>query len=618
MANFLVVVDPDPARREAYCTRVRPLLAPVDGLVTQTIGAGACAVLWAAGPRAPIDHAVDGDTLAAIWGRAVPVGATTPVTARDAADAWATVGAGIPPVWDGYFAAITYDPRRGLVVGADILGYFPVYWWHRDGVTLVGASPELFRHHPLFQLEVDPMGLAAILLVMHSIRGRTLLKGVQRLTEGHLLHVPADAGPQERLQYRMPYSTTYYDWPIVEHLNVVDEALENCMRRQIPDEPTGMLLSGGLDSRVLAGFLKRRGNPTTALTFGLPSDFEADCAAKVASTMGFTHRVEKIELEPAIPCAERHAQWCHLVSGFSSIASWNSRDDLSTLPPYFVAGYALDTAMAAGYTGRSYDPETRTMSWDNYSKHVLAWGLGVDRLRRMLRPEIFGQAVDENLAMLRETYDGYSEFPSKRHWIFGMLNRMRFHVAQPSWIYSFASWPVLPVLDQHFLEVIGGLPPATVGYRRAQFDLVKTRFPELARLPLDRNSGNRLPIEPAWYDLLRQRIEWRARPLLARLPGTAKERRYYHRLYSLDSPGWREIRRHAAPHVPNLDALFHADELAEYVPAPDVPIPLTDTFGEASGRKLILGLALWSRDHLGSDQTSSPQARSTVRCTAAS
>src|SRR5690606_5456984 len=130
------------------------------------------------------------------------------------------------------------------------------------------------------------------------------------------------------------------------------------------------------------------------------------------------------------------------------------------------------------YTGRSYDPETRTMSWDNYSRHVLAWGLGVERLRKLLRSDVFGDAVDENLAILRETYDGYSEYQSKRHWMFGMLNRMRFHVAQPSWIYSFASWPVLPVLDQHFLEVIGGLPPASVGYRRIQFDLVKSRFPE--------------------------------------------------------------------------------------------------------------------------------------------
>ncbi len=611
MANFLVIVDSDAARRARVCARVRPEIAPLPGLTTRELGAGDCAVLWAAGQRAPVDYQTFEDGLSVIWGRALPAGKSKAVTAKDVSAEWSTVPHLIPAPWDGYFAAMTYDPARGLVVGGDILGYFPLYWWSCGDATLVGSSPELFRHHPLFSAELDPTGLAGILLVAQSVGGRTLMKDVRRLEYGHLLHAAGIQNAMELEQYRMPCSTAYYDWPFTEHLTMLDEALDQCVRRQIASGPNGVLLSGGLDSRLLAGFLARQRRPVSALTFGVSTDFEAQCATKAAKTLGFNHRVADVDLHPAVECAERHARWFHVATGFNSIEYWNARAHVEQLPPYFTCGYALDTAMAPGYTGRSYSPETRTMSWDNYSRHVLAWGVGVDRLRRLLRREVFGDALEENLEVLRSSYDGFSEYPSKRHWMFGMLHRMRFHVAQMPWMFSFASWPVVPVLDQRFLEVLAGMPPATLGYRRAQLELVSTRFPELARLPLDRNSHNNLPIVPAWHHLLRHRVESKVRPWLARLPQRNVERRYYHRVYNLDSPGWRAIREHAAPHVEQMEWLFHRDALTEYLPAPDVPIATTDVFAESSGRKVLLGVSLWARDYLG-DGASSQRAGSTA------
>ena len=154
--------------------------------------------------------------------------------------------------------------------------------------------------------------------------------------------------------------------------------------------------------------------------------------------------------------------------------------------------------------------------------------------------------------------------------------------------------------------------------RRAELELTSTRFPELARIPLDRNSHNRLPIVPAWHDLLKQRVEHCLGPWLARVPLPRLERRYYHRVYNLESPGWHAIREHTAPHVQRLEGLFHREVLAEYLPAPDVHIATTDIFADSSGRKLLMGLSLWARDYLGDGAISSPHARSTVRCTARS
>ena len=213
MANFVVVIDSDGPRRSQYCTRIRPLIAPMEGLNEQESGVGDCSVVWAVGPRAPIDSRQTNEEIAVMWGRALPVGQSEPVSAAGVCAAWQKASVEIPAPWDGYFAAMWYSPGRGLIVGGDILGYFPLYYWSGSGVTLVGSSPELFRHHPCFHAELDPAGLAGILLVAQSVGGKTLLKGVRRLDWGHLLHVDPEGCATELLQYRMPDSTTYYDWP---------------------------------------------------------------------------------------------------------------------------------------------------------------------------------------------------------------------------------------------------------------------------------------------------------------------------------------------------------------------------------------------------------------------
>ena len=76
------------------------------------------------------------------------------------------------------------------------------------------------------------------------------------------------------------------------------------------------------------------------------------------------------------------------------------------------------------------------------------------------------------------------------------------------------------------------------------------------------------------------------------------ERRRYVRLYDLNGPGWRAIRRDAEPYRRRLAGLFVPEVLNECLPPPDVTIALGDPIIDSTGPKLLLGLLLWSRDHL--------------------
>jgi asparagine synthase (glutamine-hydrolysing) len=76
------------------------------------------------------------------------------------------------------------------------------------------------------------------------------------------------------------------------------------------------------------------------------------------------------------------------------------------------------------------------------------------------------------------------------------------------------------------------------------------------------------------------------------------ERRFYHRIYDLNRPGWRAVRRLAEPHRERLSPFFQMDVLAELLPPPDTRILVRNPIGDAFGLKMLLGFMLWSADHL--------------------
>jgi asparagine synthase (glutamine-hydrolysing) len=156
---------------------------------------------------------------------------------------------------------------------------------------------------------------------------------------------------------------------------------------------------------------------------------------------------------------------------------------------------------------------------------------------------------------------------------------------------------VLPILDRTVLEVMSSLSPSSLVSRRAQDEILRRRFPDLARLPLDRNSVDTLPLQPSIGQRILHRVRRAVEPIRRHVPLTL-ERRYYHRMYDLNGPGWVAVRRLAEPHRERLSGLFDMDVLRKLVPPPDTPIVVQNTIGDTFGTKMLLGLMLWSADHI--------------------
>src|SRR6185436_9204884 len=98
--------------------------------------------------------------------------------------------------------------------------------------------------------------------------------------------------PREVLQYAIELNRASHDVPVEEVALRVHDAFVEAARRHVPTAvPHTMLLSGGLDSRLIAGVLARQGVPLSAITRGAPTDLDYRCARTVTRRLRMPHQL---------------------------------------------------------------------------------------------------------------------------------------------------------------------------------------------------------------------------------------------------------------------------------------------------------------------------------------
>jgi asparagine synthase (glutamine-hydrolysing) len=606
MANFLVIIDPDEQRRSRFIQTIEPLLPPIPDLITDSCSWGDVHACWAAASTAPMSYVADEAGMSILWGEALERDTPARLDASRLRELWAS--STHPPCFDGFYCGVVYHPTSGLKVGADLIGSFPVYYYCEQDVVMVASSPELFKYHPLFKKAFNPAGLVGILLTNGVFNGQTLFKNVRRLEAGYLFIWTAQLGGKEILQYYIPaHYAVEPEWlaslPFAEQIDTFAKSIDQAIARLAPRElPHSFLLSGGLDSRILAGFIHRQGIPTQALTLGRGSDFDVEGAAAVARTLGFEHHTGKIRFADYPAYAESLVKWEHLSNGCNRFMFQGFNPHLKRLAPRFIAGFSIEVMM--GGKGASCMPVHHTCDMDTmfdmfWQKGINNWGLSPEILEKLFRKDVFGSLVQDTVEEIKQAYYSYSDNDFKRNLFFDLYHRQRFHIGSGAWQLCFSAWPILPNLERHFLEMANAMPVDTIAYRRAQKAMVCRLFPALARIPLVDNSAFvATPLLKEQQNSVMNQLrkaQWKWRRLQNKL---GIERRYFCRIYDINRPGWHAVRQQAEPYRERVGELFNQEVFNELLPPPDSPVSCTWDPAKSSGIKALVGFLLWSKHNL--------------------
>ena len=198
---------------------------------------------------------------------------------------------------DGIFAFCLFDSRSGdAYLVRDPMGVKPLYWSERPEGLVFASELGALVGSGLVPPDVDPGALQAYLQLDFVPGPLSIVRGVAKLREGHLLHL--DAAGRRSIRRYAPPPPRVADGPgdFRRDLAEFDRLVHRTVERQlVADVPVGVFLSGGLDSSIVARTAAEVSTSrisTFSIGFEDPSFDEARWAALVASSIGSDHHVE--------------------------------------------------------------------------------------------------------------------------------------------------------------------------------------------------------------------------------------------------------------------------------------------------------------------------------------
>lgn len=193
----------------------------------------------------------------------------------------------------GMFAFALHDLRTDeVLLVRDRLGVKPLYYAEFGGQLLFSSEIKGIIRAPGFRRRLNPVAVSSFLSFRHPIGPETYFAGVRALAPGHWMRITSSGRYHVRRWWQLPDESPY-DLDSSEGRAGLSELMSHVMAQtSVSDVPVAALLSGGLDSSVIAWEVARQtGRPPLTFTARLAGDDydETVYAAKMAAHLGAEH-----------------------------------------------------------------------------------------------------------------------------------------------------------------------------------------------------------------------------------------------------------------------------------------------------------------------------------------
>lgn len=205
--------------------------------------------------------------------------------------------------FNGAFAFALFDARKQqLFIARDRAGEKPLFYSLAKGTLRFASELKGLMADPLFPREINAEALDCYLAMGYVPGDRCILRGVQKLPPAHAMTFQLISSELKVWRY---WSIPDYDPG--EHgeigepalLDELESLLEDSVRRQmVSDVPVGILLSGGVDSSLIAAMAARAAPKIKTFTIRFPGYAkydETEHARLIARHFGTEH----VEVEAA-------------------------------------------------------------------------------------------------------------------------------------------------------------------------------------------------------------------------------------------------------------------------------------------------------------------------------
>lgn len=175
---------------------------------------------------------------------------------------------------NGQFSFVLYDGKRKRILCArDHAGIEPFYYAVTDSLFIFGSEIKAILEHEYAEKQLDLTGLDQIMNFPGLVSPRTLFKNIRSLKAGHFLTVDYERKIREEEYWDLIYpgeGEIDYREDEAYYIERLDELLTRSVKlRLIADVPIGFYISGGLDSAVIGGKIKKLGEDLDRHSFSV-------------------------------------------------------------------------------------------------------------------------------------------------------------------------------------------------------------------------------------------------------------------------------------------------------------------------------------------------------------
>ncbi len=272
----------------------------------RTSASGLCAI--GCSEPDPSDSLIDdGGIIVAAEGRIYDPAGSGP--ARTIAELYRRYGEGCAEKMDGDFSFCVWDREKSsLTISTGCFGAKSVYYYHGGGYFVFASKIKALLGAGIFSPSIDKDSLYKYCVFTFVPEPDTIYKEVKKLPAGHTLTVC-----NGKVSVRKYWDIHYVDGKSrgeEYYAAKIREEMENAVKKRFDPSAdlghTGAFLSGGLDSSVVAGLMRKiAGSEVKTFSVGFEeprySEIEyVNIAARHFGLKSYQYIVKPHELEPAV------------------------------------------------------------------------------------------------------------------------------------------------------------------------------------------------------------------------------------------------------------------------------------------------------------------------------
>ncbi len=422
-----------------------------------------------------------------------------------------------------YAVAVWEERRKRLTIVNDRHGFLHLYWWRSADALLFATEAKAISQDPGFDRTIDQRGLLDFLVAGHFFDERTFFADLALVPPASVLVWERGRLVVER----------YWDYRFGaadragaprgsadDHADEYASRLGTAVRRRARDEVC-LPLTGGLDTRSLAGFLHRVAPDARVVTHTLGHEHSWDVrfARAIAEELGWPHTL--VPVEPSF-IADHGDAGISVLEGNGSCSTFWIMAELSFLdevrPAVTWSGF-LGCCMSGSNLPRKLPPATGKAAVDALWNYKFTGNFGAQDLATLLRPEVYANAAAEPYESIRRCFAAPDTDDVLDRWMYvDLRQRMRRLSAVHRDVLAVSSRVMEPFVDSDFMDFALSLPrrglvnPDQVLYRR----MVTRSLPHLARVG---HAKTGRPVEASRVRYVARRALRKARATIApRLP----------------------------------------------------------------------------------------------------